>query len=377
MKNNLYHKIFSRKATLTRTELDASLQVESVEDFSVASKLVDSPFESEALDGFQAAGLSTSAMINLDAQLAQKFSAGSHGLFEKWFLSVWSFAFVLILIVPVLLLKNNTPYIEDTLPNAQISANDTESFQETEHFVDQQEVVSEENDRFVVELEKPVRSNSQGENNLSPTQSPSTVDNRDDLPIRMESRTADLISTREREYNIKKPKAKEIALANYIFIDFRGIRKEKSFKMDPLLSGVQANQSHSGAPKEFETHETRETEVDYHDYLEETAFYMQQNNFKQAHSRFQIILKHFPTDENALFYSAYCLFQLKQFPESLNYLELLKKSAYGNFDEERVWYLFRCYQKLNRNSEATLMAEKIEAQGGFYSPQARDFLKKR
>lgn len=377
MKNKLFNNIFSEKAPISRGELDSHIELGDKIEFSIAVKAIDSPFESDALEGFQNTGLTTGAMSGLDQVMSQRYSLGETGLFERWFLSAWSLAFTLLICAPLLLVdgsdqKGNVPI------KSPIVLNENEGSPQT-HSINDFDIseTPQDHDRFVVEFKNPAQSNSQIDKTNSSASNTAATDKKEDVPVRMDLKTAELIFAREKDYQIKKPKAKETALANYIFIDFRGIRNKNTLQLELPISGTGADLSHSDAKRDFIDTESNVNEVDYHEYLEQTAYLMQQNNFKQAYTRFQTILKHYPTDENALFYGAYCLFQLKQYQESLVSLEALKKSAYGNFDEERDWYMLKCYQKLNRNSEAERMAEKIVNQEGFYSIQAREFLKTR
>ncbi len=362
---------------MSRSELDSHIEFGDDSEFSIAVKAIDSPFESDALEGFQNTGLTTDAMNNLDQVMTQRYSLGDNGLFERWFLSAWSLALTLLICAPLLLVdrsdeKGNVPI------NIPIVLNESEESPQT-HSINELDVseTPQDHERFVVEFKNPAQSNSQIDKTNSSAPNTAATDKREDVPVRMDLKTAELIFARDKDYHIKKPKAKETALANYIFIDFRGIRNKNTLQLELPISGTGADLSHSDVKRDTLDTESNVNEVDYHEYLEQTAYLMQQNNFRQAYTRFQTILKHYPTDENALFYGAYCLFQIKQYQESLVSLEALKKSAYGNFDEERDWYMLKCYQKLNRNSEAERMAEKIVDQGGFYSIQARDFLKNR
>jgi tetratricopeptide (TPR) repeat protein len=193
----------------------------------------------------------------------------------------------------------------------------------------------------------------------------------------MEIKTAEILNKRAKDLGIKKTKAKEVALSNLIFIDFRGIRAEQTLPSEVNLSGTGANLSNRETKKNDLEPSIQKTEVAYHDYLAQTAEILQRNDFKTALQRFKTILKYYPSDDNALFYGAYCLFQTGNYQESLVYLEQLTKSNYANFEEERDWYILKCLTKLNRMLDAKRVAEKIIEQNGFYSEQARDFLTKR
>jgi TolA-binding protein len=375
MKDNLIHKIFGTKAPLTRQEIDSSLGDNIDLPHKIELKMVDSSFESEAFEGFLEAGLTTASMTAMDRKMLKHLQSSSTQGFQNWFIGLWSVIFLLLIFSSKLLI-NEKKDENIVLANRTIHEDNILSSVTTE--VTQTDIHAEkENERFTIHLstksssQKPDQQASGQQNAIAQTAK------HDDLPVRMEVQTAELINIRAKETGIKKPRAKEVALANFIFIDFRGIRSSNTFIAESLISGTGANLAHSNIKPDISNPTLGEIEVNYHDYLQETAFLMKDNNFKESIQRFKVILKHYPNDENALFYMAYCHFQLKQYKECLEYLEQLKKSTYGNFDEECDWYMLKTFQKLNRLSEAERLAEKIVELDGFYSEQARDFLRKR
>lgn len=378
MKNKLVDKIFGGKSTMSRLETDAAIQGEENSNHILASKLIDlTSFEAEALAGFSQESIDTSALKALDQKMQNLALPKSNNGFESWFIGLWTLVFVALVAIPLITKNEDGPVMHSDQNDASGLLADENKPIEDDNIIPLESAGSIDEERFVVLA--PLNSTKTNASINPPTVLGVNPPNPNvqDVPARMEVKTAELIQIRAKETSIKKPKTKEAAIANYIFIDFRNIRNNNTIELELIYSGTVADLPHSEAKRDPLDLEVREIKIDYHEFLEQTAYLMQQNKFKEALLRFKLILEHYPTDENGLFYGAYCLFQLKRYQESLDYLEQLKKSPYANFDEEAEWYTFKSYNKLSRYSEAESLATRIAEQGGFYSDQARDFLKKR
>lgn len=378
MKNKLVDKIFGGKSTMSRLETDAAIKGEENSNHILASKLIDlTSFEAEALAGFSQESIDTSALKALDQKMQNLALPKSNNGFESWFIGLWTLVFVALVAIPLITKNEDGPVMHSDQNDASGLLADENKPIEDDNIIPLESAGSIDEERFVVLA--PLNSTKTNASINPPTVLGVNPPNPNvqDVPARMEVKTAELIQIRAKETSIKKPKTKEAAIANYIFIDFRNIRNNNTIELELIYSGTVADLPHSEAKRDPLDLEVREIKIDYHEFLEQTAYLMQQNKFKEALLRFKLILEHYPTDENGLFYGAYCLFQLKRYQESLDYLEQLKKSPYANFDEEAEWYTFKSYNKLSRYSEAESLATRIAEQGGFYSDQARDFLKKR
>lgn len=377
MKNKLIYKIFGMQHSLTRSEMEDAMHANEHFDFDLESKLMSSAFDDDAFDGFKSSGVQIHEMRGIDQRIQKLISRPSSNGFKTWFLASWIGIFTLLLMSPFLLDsipqenaigKNEPNNSENTGTNALSYENENTVIVENTDEYDERFTVS------ILHFDKEHRDQSNQNTSNTDINAAQIID---DLPERIEVRTAEILIMRSKDIGIKKAKAKEIALHNHIFIDFRGLRPEQKIKMEATLTGLGAN--FSSVDNKIDNNDQFEGpyEVSYHDYLTQTALLINAQDFKSALKQFNIILKHYPNDENALFYGAYCHYQIGQYEEGLILLERLTKSTYANFDEEREWYLLKCYSKLNRTNDAKLMAEKIANAGGFYSEQARDFLKKR
>jgi hypothetical protein len=369
MNNRLIHKIFGRQSVLNRAELDSALNSPQT-DHAIELKLISSEFEEEAVEGFRSTGLNTASMTKIDQKLQKTFSLNSNGGFQGWFIATWVFGFLALLISSFFFENKNVHHSSKT---HSLGKDDLVIVIDNKATLDESQI---EGERFTVAIK-----NSDSRNHNSPNVEVKNIGEKGninyELPQHMEVKAADLLTMRSKEMSIGKPRAKEIALSNFIFIDFRGVRADKPIKTEIMLTGTGANLSNRDARKDDNLNNHNIIEMSYHDYLTEAAEILNRNDFKGALARFNIILKHYPKDENGLFYSAYCLFQMSNFQESLDQLMLLSKSIYANFDEECEWYILKCYSKLNRMSDAIKLAEQIVERNGFYSEQARDFLRKR
>jgi TolA-binding protein len=378
MKRNLIHKIFGIKHPLSRTELDNALSGYNAHDFDLESRLLESSFDTEAMEGFLQAGLNTSDMCQLDRKIHQEvLNTDSSNGFQKWFMVCWFALFIALLLSPLVLdVRSNfrselghsdhprNPLSSETENTPLFQGNDTSN-------------KNANDERFTVNADVKYIPGQLKSNSAKKNDDTSTTLSSDEMPRRMDTKTAEILHMRARDLNIKRTKAKEVALSNFIFIDFRGIRAEQTLLSEVNLSGTGANLPNRETKKNDFELSMQKTEIAYHDYLAQTAEILQSNDFITALQRYKTILKHYPSDDNALFYGAYCLFQTGNYQESLVYLEQLAKSNYANFEEECDWYILKCLTKLNRALDAKRVAEKIIEQNGFYSEQARDFLTKR
>ncbi len=77
---------------------------------------------------------------------------------------------------------------------------------------------------------------------------------------------------------------------------------------------------------------------------------------------------------NAWFYSSYVHFQKGNYPKALDGFSYVSIKDNKCFDQEAIWYMALCFEKLNQQENAENLFKKIAFEGGFYSEAAKNKL---
>lgn len=181
------------------------------------------------------------------------------------------------------------------------------------------------------------------------------------LPVKNPEKIKNSISKRE---NL----AKETYLNNLKVIDYRLYRSRPDEIVKNELGGTPADRERNSNES---TNKERSIEYTYFSYLDKTLKYFNKNKYKIALNRFELILKTYPDDANALFYSAICLYNLNQFELCESRLLKLENNRFTNFDQEQQWYLLLVYKSLAKNDSFERQKEKLILENGFYSKAAK------
>jgi tetratricopeptide (TPR) repeat protein len=169
---------------------------------------------------------------------------------------------------------------------------------------------------------------------------------------------------------IQMQRRSNFAMETYIqdlkVLDYRYYRTKVKSDRSTLLTGTPAaletNQS------EMSTKEL--LEISYINYLSSTLSDFNQGEYKVALRGFDEILKSYPDDVNALFYSALCLYNLQQFTLCEQRLSLIDLVRFDNFDEEQKWYLLLCYRSQGKIEAFASLRKEIIQENGFYATKA-------
>ncbi len=164
-------------------------------------------------------------------------------------------------------------------------------------------------------------------------------------------------------------KAIELYLADFAVIDYRYYRNKKQNEIIPdYISGTPAN--FESKDQLLENDFSNGLKKAYLSFLDKTMHHLKSKEFKIAISRFTQILENYPDDANALFYSAFASYALKDFNKVLSLLEQLNAVSFTNFEEEAEWLKLKTYKELGRNDEFQQLRQIIINRNGFYSKQA-------
>lgn len=130
----------------------------------------------------------------------------------------------------------------------------------------------------------------------------------------------------------------------------------------------------------MENRSTIRTDQEYDTLTSEIVLQRALNNFKKQQYRsvilmMNLLLKRFPDDMNAQFYSALSYYYLDESAEAEKLLIKLLAHKNTTFDEEANWYLANVKLNLNKREAAVEILTKIEKGKGFYSEMAANKLK--
>lgn len=160
--------------------------------------------------------------------------------------------------------------------------------------------------------------------------------------------------------------AMETYIQDLKVLDYRYYRSKVKSDRSNLLTGtpaaLESNQADMSAKEQME--------ISYLNYLSSTLGDFNQAEYKAALRGFDEILKSYPDDVNALFYSALCLYNLQQFSLCEQRLGLIDLVKFDNFDEEQQWYLLLCYRAQGKIDAFTSLKKEIVQQNGFYATKA-------
>jgi tetratricopeptide (TPR) repeat protein len=178
----------------------------------------------------------------------------------------------------------------------------------------------------------------------------------------------------EPEYIKESKSAAEIYLHRLKLVDYRKYRSKPKVKTTQVvLTGTPASQE--GRESDAPISEMKEIEIPYIEYISKTMGKFSRGSYKNALSRFDIILETYNDDVNANFYSGLCLYNLGQYEEAIDRFLACRLSIYNNFNEEAQWMTALCYEELGQVEKARSYYQKIIDQGGFYKKRAEAKMK--
>jgi hypothetical protein len=364
---NLLNRLFGPKETLSRDEIDRYMSDPRAHQ-AIEEKAALDEFDDTALEGWQASGLHTTSMKDLDQRIL-----GATSYSTNW-KGKAAIGLLLILGVTGLLMFWNTVPNTASLPIVFIEVEDqdqersdmeldAEIEQMTEVEVTEQvqpeELVTKfaSSQRLQREMDRPAAT-SNDQLNDAPTIDLSPV------PQTAIETSDQVIKT------LVYQSAAEVYLHDLKLVDYRKYRSGMVKTEHMQFSGTPAN---IDAPHHNQTEEIiwKEVEVPYHDYLEKTMAIFSKRKYKQALQRFETILLAYPDDVNAHFYSALCLYNLGQYSRTIDRLGRSYQVEFGNFYQEALWFKALSYEKSNNHQQAQQLFQRIVEEGGFYQAEAQ------
>jgi tetratricopeptide (TPR) repeat protein len=374
MDNNLLKKIYSSYGHLSPEQVR-----ELIKDREALNKLKDlenieqqSSFDFDAIQGYTSMEIKESDLDRLNNRMQNVLNHKRQGgNFFRMFLFVWSFSFILIILFSHNL---NSRKSQGFITNELVFPKDNSTIQSAGSMETNKDVQKIE-ERFIISNTSTVKHANTGKSEELVSLTEKKYEDRDlALLNKLKKHTEISLLENPSVSRIKKPWAKEIAINDYIFIDYRGIRSG-SIAEEFDFSGTPANRANKILDLPEEELKNDPNQMAYHEFLKETAKFIYNQNYYRSEQNLRLILKTYPEDLNANFYLGYVLFQTGKIEEALQFFSKCGNIFYGNFNEEAQWYSLKCYQKLGKTDMAMQIAQEIIDSNGFYYSQAKDFLK--
>jgi TolA-binding protein len=343
------------KKGLKRTDIDTYLQMEDEQKKRAFEKNVsDEDFDRDAVDGYHESGLNTSALRDLDRKFAPRSMNG-------WI--IVSSSILLVAIISILLISNKTDHSSLSMKKEQLVRLDRTEVILPPHIdslteipintqIQAKQLVKD----FIEQKEhKEQKSNEESftEVNLKPIpiSDPSPIDSEFEIIEK------------------KQVSGKELFLHDLKLIDYRAYRSKPKVKTEQLiLTGIPADLESGNSTQESEW---QTIDIPYMEYIERSMELFSKGNFKKALGRFEVILKTYPDDINALFYAGLCYYNLKNTNDALSSFEKCLSSNYNNFNEEAEWYYALSLILSGESERAVKVLQRITTSPGYYAEQAR------
>ncbi len=181
--------------------------------------------------------------------------------------------------------------------------------------------------------------------------------------------------TIENSKRIVRKSGSEIYAYDLKLLDYTKYRDASTFSIknkEIELSGIPANKY----DEQSEAYKDEYVEITYSELIDQATSAFRKENYQRALSLYTAILEVYPSDVNALFYSAICYRNYGNYDKSVELLENLLLNKFSNFDEETLWYLAENLSRMNKTTAAKVYYNLIVTNKGFYAEQAKIKLKK-
>ncbi|GAB4282368.1 MAG: hypothetical protein Kow0068_07000 [Marinilabiliales bacterium] len=163
-----------------------------------------------------------------------------------------------------------------------------------------------------------------------------------------------------------------IYLLNYKVVDYDKLRTSKSNEHN-ILNHLEAEYENA-EDKNNMINEAQNRYIPYKLFLKGAIKKIINKNYSKALSDFSRILKQFPDDVNAQFYSGLCFYYLHNYNNAIAMFQKSASNTINTFNQESLWYMALSYESNNQKDKALEIYKKIYNYGGFYAGKAKEKL---
>ena len=353
MKNsNRYNDIFSSKEKLSAKDIEQYNSLSPQEKNRIEQKEMNDSFDQDALEGWESISYDTSILKN------QKNPFSSTGNSTLLIISIT----VLVSVLSTYFIidfnsSDNSENLSSTQQEESVQKEITPIILESSEIILPKEIESLQKQPVAEQkLITEIKSDFHGIEEINarlPVAQPHQLENNHSTAI---------IHT--------KTKGKEIYLHDLKLVDYSKYRSSSTIETKQfVLTGTPADLE--GENSDNYTSEWKTIQQPYSIFLENSMYYFNNGEYKKALSRFETILKKYPTDVNANFYSGLCFYNFGEFEKAVAHFSKCIQGDFKNFDEEALWLKANSFEKMNRREESKKLYLEISKANGFYAQQAK------
>lgn len=177
--------------------------------------------------------------------------------------------------------------------------------------------------------------------------------------------------------NIVQSNTKTLYLSELLVVDYSMIYQKGIEKKSIQLPGVSADKANEDdtSPNDLSI-ETHTEEIIYIDFLRAAQEKFRKNKFKEALKEYKLILRQYPNDINAHFYSGLCYYNINKLNIAIEHFDRTINHEFNTFQEEALWYKALCLYESGQTSKCITLLNKIANSSGFYAVNASKLLEK-
>lgn len=158
-------------------------------------------------------------------------------------------------------------------------------------------------------------------------------------------------------------------ILNYKLADYTEIRSKQWEKFTLDDTGLPANFSSFEERKKY-LDEHPEKSTPYVEYISQCIKAFDEAKYNLAIQRFNVVLKEYPDDVNAQFYSAMSFFHTGEYERAIALFSKSEKNMIKTFDEESWYYHAKSLKAAGQVDEANALFTKVVQKNGFYAENA-------
>lgn len=353
MSSNRLYNLFQSKH-LERKDLETyGVTEDTAVKNTIEQKAASNSFDNDSFEGWEENNFNTDLMRNLDAKFTPKSKVN--------YIKGISITVLTVSIIAMLFIYNlNYSNKDSNKPIENVKTSSTMMVDESDLMLPQ---AIEKMDEAPIQIQiKPKKIKSDfAEMKIIEEENEIEINN---LPIN------DIKLEKEKVIISSRKLAKEIYLNDLKLIDYNSYRTDPVVKTKQvLLTGTPANLE-SDESEEIEA-TWRTVDVPYNDYIDKTLRILNSGNYKKALSRLETIIKTYPEDINATFYSGFCLYNLGEYISAINSFQKCMNGKFNNFDEEAEWMTAQAHLLSGNRDQAISIFKTIVSKNGYYAKQAK------
>jgi len=162
----------------------------------------------------------------------------------------------------------------------------------------------------------------------------------------------------------------------FLMVNYSKIYTEDIEISKIVMTGTSAAQENADDQlNEAQTTEILTQSIPYNEYIADAQELFSKSDFKSALKMYKVVLKKYPEDLNALFYSGLCYYNLGKYKHALKYFDVSQKHPFNTFKIDAQWYKAKTYYQWGKNQSCQNVLEQIIELDNYYSEQAKKLLK--